>query len=114
MKLETNQLGLGLGVLSIILQLSGGLGGKESQTAKDQALYQMTAQAIQSARGTNICISWDCGGQVPQTQAPQAQSPVQVIYQPADPGTKYVDPQGQEVPVQIIDGKSYIAIAYQP
>lgn len=101
--------GLGLGLLSLVLQMSGGK-GPDTQASRDAQILQLSQTAIQSARGTNICISWDCTG---QPEAPKVQQP-QVVYYRAEPGTAYVDQQGQPVPlVQGHDGQTYVAVATQ-
>lgn len=103
--------GLGLGLLSLVLQMSGGKGPDVAST-RDAQILQLSQTAIQSARGTSICISWDCTGQ--PTQAPQA-PPTQVVYYKAEPGTAYVDQQGQPVPlVKGNDGHTYVAVAGTP
>lgn len=102
--------GLGLGLLSLVLQLSGGK-GPDAASARDAQILRLSETAIQSARGTTICISWDCTGQ--PTEAPKTQQP-QMIYYRAEPGTAYVDQQGQPVPlIQGHDGQTYVAVATQ-
>jgi len=105
MKLDpqlANSVGLGLGVLSLVLQLS------QPKVPDNQALYQFSREAIQSARGTTVCISWDCGGMPAQeTQAPQ---PKAVVYQEVEPGVQYVDTSGQPLPTIKSDGRTYLAL----
>lgn len=98
-------LGLGLGALSLTLQFTGRPGTEVNQAQKDQELYRFSAHAISAARGTNICISWDCG----KAAAPEPPAPVPVYYQRAEPGTTYVDQEGKPIPTfQGQDGQTYL------
>ena len=100
-------LSLGLGALSLILQLIGGPGIEVNQAQKDHELYRFSAHAISAARGTNICISWDCG----KVAAPEPPASVPVYYR-AEPGTTYVDQEGKPIPTfQGQDGQTYLAVS---
>lgn len=111
MKLTTeNQgmVGIGLAALSLLLQFGKAPEPKDSQ----KELMGLATQAIQSARGTEVCISFNCGGSR-RVDVPQSQTPSLVYYQ-VDPRGSYVDPNGQPLEVvQFRDGKHYVAVAAQ-
>lgn len=85
--------GLGLGLIGLLQSFN--------KPVDNTALFQTVDRAISAAKGTYVCVSWDC---TPETQAPVAP----VGYQRVDPGTQYVDTQGQPLPTFEAGGNTYL------
>jgi hypothetical protein len=93
---------LGVSGLTLLMQVTG---HQPKADSGNQDLYRLADRAIESARGTSICISWDCKGSADQPVQP-------VIYQRAEPGTAYVDANNRPLPlVPGPDGTNYIVLS---
>jgi hypothetical protein len=107
MKLSTEHLTLGLAALALIVPFTKG---------DNDQIYRLSSEAIRSARGTNICISWDCRGSAMPDQPDQPSLPAQqpgtvLTLTPIEPGTRYQDVNGTDLPVYEINGQHYLATA---
>lgn len=78
------------------------------------ALQGLAMKGIESARGTYVCVSFNCAGSGGQEQLAAAQAPrqqtIQVQYVPIQPGMVAVDQSGRPLPTEVRDGQTYALV----